>query len=78
MRHEEDLSRVAGDTSDASNTVHHLRSIHEGDGDAVKASSVGKTSRWFASPRGPGARVQNGSPRYGSPVPILKYFFAWS
>ena len=46
MRHEKDLSSVAGDTSDASNAVHHLRSIHEGDGDAVKASSEWKDPWW--------------------------------
>ena len=33
-------SSAAGDTSDASNAVHHLGSIHEGDGDAVKASEA--------------------------------------
>ena len=37
--HEKNISSVAGDTSDASNAVHHLGSLHEGDGDAVKASS---------------------------------------
>ena len=29
---------AAGDTSDASNAVHRLGSIHEAEGDAVKAS----------------------------------------
>ena len=46
MRHEKDISSAAGDTSDASNAVHHLRSIREGDGDAVKASSEWK-NQWL-------------------------------
>ena len=40
--HEKNISSGAGDTSDASNAVHHLGSIHEGDGDAVRASSEWK------------------------------------
>ena len=42
----EDISSAAGDTSDASNAVHHLKSIHEGDGDAVKAYSEWKNQWW--------------------------------
>ena len=44
LRHERDILSAAGDTSDASNAVHHLRSIREGDGDAVKASSEWRIS----------------------------------
>ena len=39
LRHEKSFSSAAGDTSDASNAVHRLGSIHETDGDAVKAPS---------------------------------------
>ena len=46
LRHERDISSAAGDTSDASNAVHHLRSIREGDGAAVKASSEWKDQWW--------------------------------
>ena len=34
---ERNISSLAGGTSDASTAVHHLNSIHEGDGDAVRA-----------------------------------------
>ena len=44
--HERTISSAAGDTSDASTSVHHLNSIHEGDGDAVKASSEWKGHWW--------------------------------
>ena len=40
------ISSAAGDTSDASNAVHHLGSIHESDGDAVRASSEWKDQWW--------------------------------
>ena len=46
MRHARDISSAAGDTSDARNAVRHLRSIHEGDGDAVKTSSEWKNQWW--------------------------------
>ena len=39
-------SSAAGDTSEASTSVHHLNSIHEGDGDAVRAQSEWKDQRW--------------------------------
>ena len=39
MRHERYVSSATGDTSEASTAVHRLGSIHEMDGDAVKASS---------------------------------------
>ena len=39
LRHERDFSSAAGDTSDASQTVHRLGRIHEADGDAMSASS---------------------------------------
>ena len=44
--HERAISSAAGDTSDASNAVHHLRSIHEDDSDAVRASSEWKNQWW--------------------------------
>ena len=46
LRHEKNFSSAAGDTSDASNAVHRLRSIHETDGDAVKASSD-RADQWW-------------------------------
>ena len=46
LRHEKNFSSAAGDTSDASNAVHRLGSIHETDGDAVKASSD-RTDQWW-------------------------------
>ena len=36
LRHDRDLSSVAGDTSDASAATHRLKSIYESEGDAVK------------------------------------------
>ena len=39
MRHERYYSSVAGDTSEASTTMHHLGSIDESEGDAVRAWS---------------------------------------
>ena len=36
LRHDGDISSVAGDTSDASAATRRLKSIHEGEGDAVK------------------------------------------
>ena len=42
LRHERDFSSAAGDTSDASQTVHRLGSIHETEGDAMKALAVGQ------------------------------------
>ena len=39
MRHARYFSSAAGDTSEASTAVHQLGSIHEAEGDAVKASS---------------------------------------
>ena len=36
LRHDRDLSRVAGNTSDASAATHRLKSIYESEGDAVK------------------------------------------
>ena len=36
LRHERDLSSVAGDASDASIAMHRLRSIYESEGGAVK------------------------------------------
>ena len=44
--HERAISSAAGDTSDASNAVHHLRSIREDDSDAVRASSEWKNQWW--------------------------------
>ena len=44
--HEKNISSAAGDTSDASNAVHHLGSIHESDGDAVRAPSEWKDQWW--------------------------------
>ena len=38
LRSETEMSSVAGDTSDASAAAHHLKSINESDGDAVKGS----------------------------------------
>ena len=46
LRHEKNFSSAAGDTSDASNAVHRLGSIHEIEGDAVKAPSD-RTDRWW-------------------------------
>ena len=46
LRHEKDFSSVAGDTSDASNAVHHLGSIHESEGDAMKAYSDRTDHLW--------------------------------
>ena len=46
MRHARDFSSAAGDTSDASQPVHRLGSIHETDGDAMKASSSRTTQGW--------------------------------
>ena len=40
------ISSAAGDTSDASTAVHHLNSIHEGDGNAVRAPSEWKNQWW--------------------------------
>ena len=36
LRHDRDLSSVAGDTSEASTATQRLKSIYEGEGDAVK------------------------------------------
>ena len=44
--HERNISSAAGDTSEASTAVHHLNSIHEGDGDAVRAQSEWKDQWW--------------------------------
>ena len=46
LRHEKSFSSAAGDASDASNAVHRLGSIHETDGDAVKAPSD-RTNQWW-------------------------------
>ena len=44
--HDRTISSAAGDTSDASDPVHHLKSIHEDDSDVVRASSEWKNQWW--------------------------------
>ena len=46
VRHEKYYSSVAGDTSEASTTMHNLGSINESEGDAVRAWSDKPTPRW--------------------------------
>ena len=46
LRHETHFSSAAGDTSEASTAAHRLGSIHETEGDAVKASS-NKPNQWW-------------------------------
>ena len=46
LRHETHFSSAAGDTSEASTAAHRLGSIHETEGDAMKASSD-KASQWW-------------------------------
>ena len=44
--HDRTISSAAGDTSDASDPVHHVKSLHEDDSDVVKASSEWKNQWW--------------------------------
>ena len=46
MRHERNFSSEAGDTSEASTAANVLGSIHEAEGDAMRASSE-KADRWW-------------------------------
>ena len=46
MRHEKYFSSAAGDTSEASAAANVLGSIHEVEGDAMRASSE-KADRWW-------------------------------
>ena len=46
LRHEKFFSSAAGDTSEASTAANRLGSIHEAEGDAMRASSE-KADRWW-------------------------------
>ena len=46
LRHEKYFSSAAGDTSEASAGANHLGSIHEAEGDAMRASSE-KADHWW-------------------------------